>query len=418
MLEDTTSINAFLYFGYVPTPAGAWPRWLDGLTIRQTAGRLESSWIAEGVDLLGRVFRSELGCRPASHVVPLSGGMDSRAILGGLLANLDARRIQAVTFGSPGTWDFEIGRSVAQAAGVCSETMDLTSSEWSWNTSALVQTARTLQQPAWVFDAHVNRQIPERFGTDRVYWSGFMGDPLSGSHQPSHESPGWGQAVECFLHHNRFCHSVDLTPASFDPGSVLPTAPLPGGEGICHDEQLDFAIRQQCLIRHIVLPTGFEYRTPFLNPEWASFLMSLPKPHRQGQHLYKEILKAAYPHLFAMPVKNNFGLPLEASPASQGIRILSVRARGLVRRIAPNLAYSISPGLNYIDFARALRRRQDLQTTVRENLADFKRRGIVCGVDPESLWQRHQRGRHSYADALVLLTSLEILLKARDEGTP
>jgi hypothetical protein len=116
-------------------------------------------------------------------------------------------------------------------------------------------------------------------------------------------------------------------------------------------------------------------------------------------------------------VKNNLGLPLDTSVWSKQARRVSLCARGLARRIAPNLCYTLSPGLNYIDFDRALRRRKDLQTTVGENIRDLKKRDIISWIDPEDIWRRHQRRRGNHADALILLASLEICLKAHAEVT-
>jgi hypothetical protein len=423
MLDDKTAVNTFLHFGYLPSPGVPLPAWLGDRADRQRrpgdADRADpSSGIAEGVGVLRRVFQDSVAGPAAGHVVPLSGGLDSRAILGGLLENLEAREIRAVTFGSPGTWDYEIGRQVARAAGVRWEAIDLSAEDWKWDIAQLVQTARQLERPIGVFDTHVNHQVPARFGTDEVYWSGFMGDPLSGSHLRRRDSATWGEAQQHFVRCNRFCRSVDLPAPDFEPRRRLPPLPLPGGEDLCYDEQLDFAVRQQCLIRHIVLPNGYEYRTPFLHPAWVRFILGVPRRYRDGQFLYKEILKAAYARLFALPTKNNLGLPLDAAPWRKGTRLLGLGVRGLARRIAPSLFYSISPGRNYIDFDRDIRRRQDLRATIRESLQDLRRRGLVDWIDLESIWQRHQRGQGNHADALTLLDSLEINLKTQDEASP
>lgn len=422
MLEDTTSIHTFLYFGYVPTPDVPLPPWLGVLADGQgppsaTEHRDLSSWVAAGVSLLKRVFRDTIGDALGGHVVPLSGGLDSRAILSGLLENVQSHAIRTVTFGSPGIWDYEIGQQVARAAGVRYTMIDLSSEQWSWDTAALVQTARRIRQPIGVFDAHVNRQVPTCCGAGNVYWSGFMGNPLDGDHLFARDSTDWDQARRRFVRHNRVC-GVDLAPPGFDPQRCLPPAPLLDGESLCYDEQLDFVVRQQGLIRHLVMPQGYAYRTPFLHPEWVRFILSVPRRYRQGRYLYKEILKTAYRRLFSLPVKCHLGLPLHAPLWRRQARILNLGVRGLARRLAPRLLYSIPPGRNYMDFDRALRRRQDLRTVVGENLQDLKRRGIVDWMDIEDLWRQHQHGQGNHADALMVLASLEIHLKAAGETGP
>jgi len=454
MMLDSDSIPIYLYFGYLPIvgwglphhdPCAGENRWgkphptscqqqdLSGVPF-------EERLVGEGTDILRSAFRETIGqTNPNTmHVLPLSGGLDSRAILGGLLENLESHQIQAATFGTPGTWDFEIGRQIARAAGVRWEGIDLSSEEWAWDTSQLVKTARQTERPTKMFDAHVNRQVPERFGVENVYWSGFMGDPLSGSHLLRRDSTTWDQAQQRFAERNRLSLSVNLAPPGFVPEHILPQSPLVGwglphhdpsgeknrwgkphptyGEGLCYDEQLDFAVRQPCLIRPIVLPKGYEYRTPFLHPEWVSFILSVPRRYRQGQYLYKEILKAAYARLFSLPAKNNLGLPLKAPRWKKQARILNLAVRGLARRIAPSLCYSVSPGLNYIDFDRAIRRRKDLRAVVCENVQDLKKRGIIDWIDVEDILGRHRHGHGNHADALMLLASLEIHLKAQEEA--
>jgi hypothetical protein len=422
MLNDKTAVSTFLYYGYLPSPDAALPPWLGVLADgqgppRATEHRDLASWVAAGVSLLKRVFRDTLGDASGDHVVPLSGGLDSRAILSGLLENVQTHAIRTVTFGSPGMWDYEIGQQVARAAGVRCTMIDLSSKQWSWDTAALVQTARRIGRPIGVFDAHVNLQVPTCGGAGNVYWSGFMGNPLDGDHLFPQDSTDWDQARRRFVRHNRVC-GIDLAPPGFDPQRCLPPAPLLDGASLRYDEQLDFVVRQQGLIQHIVMPHGYAYRAPFLHPEWVRFILSVPRRYRQGRYLYKEILKTAYGQLFSLPVKCHLGLPLQTPRWRRQARLLNLGVRGLARRLAPRWLYSIPPGRNYMDFDHALRRRPDLRTVVEENLQDLKRRGLVDWIDIEDLWRRHQQGQGNHADALMVLASLEIHLKAQGEMGP
>lgn len=374
--------------------------------------------IESGVNRLQQAFRNTLNGTDVAqrHILPLSGGLDSRAILGGLLENVESTQIQAVTFGTPGAWDYDIGRQVARAAGVRCESVDLTAEDWQWNTGDLVRTAARMKRPVWIFDAHVNRQIPERFGGEEVYWSGFMGDPLAGSHLPKEDSATWKQAQERFAERNQFADSVTLRPPGFAPSSCLPAAPFIDSDRLCYDEQLDFTIRQQCRIRHIVMPADYVYQTPFLDPEWSSFILNVARKYRERQSLYREVLKCAYPELMSMPAKTNAGLPLNAAPWRRAARVGGLRLRSAASRIVPWLKRGTSPGVNYIDFDRGLRQRNDLKQVVHENLQDLKRRHIVDWIDIDDIWQRHQSEASDAADALLLLASLEIQIKAGGLG--
>ena len=424
MIElSSITIPSYLHFGYLPRRTHAASDCLDlqDALHLDFATRSETSFsllVAEGARVLRESFRSFSDTKGGVHVLPLSGGLDSRAILCGLLECFDSSAIQTVTFGTPGTWDFEIGRQVAHAAGVRHESINLLADDWTWETSKLVRTASHLQRPIWVFDAFVNRSIPERFGTECTYWSGFMGDPLCGSHLPEKESLTWEEAKERFARQNRLSRSLELTPPGFAAEDSIPSTSFLPPSVLSYDEQLDFGIRQQCLIKQIVLPTGYEYRTPFIHPDWVAFMLNAPRRYRENQRLYKEILQIAYPTLFSLPTKINRGLPLNASRYRSQLRRVVLMARSIGPKFYPGRFWGIDPRVNYIDFDEGLRELHDLKTVVRENIHDLKRRGIVDWVDMEGLWRSHQRKQGNFADALTLLASLEINLKAQESKEP
>lgn len=416
LLAHDRALNQFLYYGYVMSERPELPIDMqqDGMCRDRTVEHraFPDALVSEGVEVLATACGATLNSqRHASvHVVPISGGMDSRAILGGLLKNVDSSHIQTVTFGTPGTLDFQIGKSVARAAGVAHTEIDL--SAVSWDGETLIRFAGQCERSLAVFEPYLFHQVRVRFGCECVYWIGFMGDPLSGSHLLDQDSRTWDQARHRFGERNPYCRSTVLVPPGFDATEGLPSAPFVDPGQLCYDEQLDFAVRQGCYIRPIVLLRGYHYRTPFLHPVWTRFILGVPRRYRQGQYLYKEILKAAYPRLFALPVKNNLGLPLTAPRWRRSLRRQRLRLRAGAKRFAPWIDSGISPGTNYIDFDRGLRERADLKAVVYESIQDLKKRRIVDWIDIDAIWDRHQKRRGNHADALILLASLEINLKA------
>lgn len=417
MLEDIHSIRQFLHYGYLigghielPVPLEQ-----DGRDRRLASRRVSlNALVCEGVDRLSAACRTALSsCVGTSmHVVPISGGMDSRAILGGLLGSVDRSRITTVTFGTPGTWDFDIGRLVAKEADVTNVQIDL--SEVTWDIESLVRFAGECERPIALFEAYLFHLMRTRFGCNCVYWSGFMGDPLSGSHLLRRDSVTWDRARIRFAARNRFARSIPLSAPGYEPQDCLPQTPPLDHDDLCYDEQLDFGIRQQCCVRPVVLLKGYDYCAPFLQPEWAGFVLSVPRPCREKQFLYKEILKRAYPKLFSLPVKNSLGLPLTAPRWRRSLRRQGLRVRAAVKRFFPWVDWGISPGLNYIDFDRGVRERADLKATIHESIQDLKKRGIVDWIDMDAIWNRHQRRQGNHADALTLLASLEINLKTQE----
>ncbi|WP_040506362.1 hypothetical protein [Gillisia limnaea] len=111
MLSITNShLNDYLYFGYIPELGSIKSILQLPNSINSILNKLsESSLIKKGGDILDFVFDEELSkCANANHVIPISGGLDSRVILSSLLKRVDTSNIQLVTFGSPYTSDYEI----------------------------------------------------------------------------------------------------------------------------------------------------------------------------------------------------------------------------------------------------------------------------------------------------------------------
>jgi asparagine synthetase B (glutamine-hydrolysing) len=417
-LHSDNSISQFLHYGYALPDGIKLPPFIDEMALIEKTKEADkvpniTALIEEGTRRLDNSIAYTLrAARDAAvHVVPLSGGLDSRAILGGLLEHLDASRIHTLSFGVPGTWDFEIGSAVAEQACVAHTRIDL--SKVSWDTDTLIQFAAQCEHPIPLFEAALFHQTRSLFKEQCVYWSGYMGDPITGAHLPPRPSKTWEQAKLWFSARNQFVRSLTLSLPGLDVTEGLPRSPL-GDSCLCYDDQLDFGIRQQHYIKSVVLLHGYTYCTPYLCPEWLNFIVGVPRRFRIKQSLYKKILMTAHPHLFSLPVKNNFGLPLNTPRWRRLLRRGGLCIKAAARRYVPGVNWPVSPGLNYIDFDRDLRQRKDLQTVVYENIQDLKQRGIVDWVDIDALWRRHQNRQKNHADALTLLASLEINLKAQE----
>ena len=77
-------------------------------------------WISEGVKIFKETIGNQLASsgRGAVHILPMSGGLDFRAVLGGLLEHIPSSQIVTVTYGIPGTWDFEIAKMISRKFGI------------------------------------------------------------------------------------------------------------------------------------------------------------------------------------------------------------------------------------------------------------------------------------------------------------
>lgn len=406
----------FLHYGYLPKD-------LDPVAV-QWWGDLERDERIHEASHEERVERGREALLAAFddssaplHVVPLSGGLDSRAVLCALLERGLGDRTVAVTLGSRGSFDFEIGLEVARALGVRSEAIAL--DEIQIEREDLARAARGAGTPMWLFGRVFLDRIYRRFGTDAVYWSGFFGDPLAGSHLRAHDSSRWSDARAHFAERNRSVRTVRLTPEDYDATQCLPDrAPLEESP-LSMDEQLDFLVRQESYIRPTVVPHGYDVRTPFLHPDWTRFALSLPRESRYGQIFYEQFLSSVFPRAFSWPTKNNLGLPLGAPKWRKAARRLRFGLASRVGRMLPALPTPADPRVNYFDWNRALLVREDLAELVEAATSSSGVRGVVPWLDPRGLWNEHRRRIAPRADALTALVCLDVCLDvfAQDSET-
>ncbi|MFW5700924.1 MAG: hypothetical protein ACOCWM_04465, partial [Cyclobacteriaceae bacterium] len=89
--------------------------------------------IMETADRFDQIFDQLLNENSSSkHIVPLSGGWDSRAILGALCERINNDEIETVTFGVPGQLDYDIGLMIGKKTGVKFNSLDLRLIDFNW----------------------------------------------------------------------------------------------------------------------------------------------------------------------------------------------------------------------------------------------------------------------------------------------
>lgn len=372
----------------------------------------ESSLVIRGCRLLANIFAELAGSIPSDGVVvPLSGGMDSRAVLGGLLQHIPRSHIRTVTVGVPGALDYELGQMVARSAGVDNIAIDLNHIDWT--ADDLVAYAQMFPFPVPVIDGYLYSQVFRPYGNSALYASGFLGDPLSGARLPLQQSMSWHEAKL------RFIDQQDHSGSPF--GSVaydyLPTEPLADVSILNYDDQLDLLVRQRSFIRPVVLLRNYDHLVPFLDSRWIRFMLSLPLAMRSRQRLYKRILSRAYPQLFELPLKNMGGLSLESGPIVVGLSKVRRAAWRLLRRIRWWNARPSVAGVNYIDLATGYRSNQLLRAVADHSLRSLTLRDVLGEVDIGAVWLAHQEKRTNAAAAISSLIALEMFFAAESAHT-
>ncbi len=334
------------------------------------------------------------------HLVPISGGLDSRAVLAGLLEHTEAKNIYTYTFGTPNTLDYDVGSYVAKKLGTNHTSFDLT--QYIYNQEELEDISKRVDFQTILFHHAPVWEVDKKFA-DCQNWCGFMGDPLAGSKLTNEPSTSLELAKKQFIKKNTYVRSMDLTNGIDFEGLV--ECDLIDEFSLTLDEQLDFQNRQTKYIAPHVLMRGYEYKTPFLNQSWIDFMLSIPNSFRRDESLYRKILLNSFPKEFSYKTKTNFGLPLGASKNA-------IFAKRVVDKLLRMTKLSSGKGINYLDFNEKIRTKKDLRDVISTNVMDLKQRNIIEWIDIEEILNNHLSNKGNYADALIVLASLEVHLKS------
>lgn len=408
-------VDSFLFFGYIPRLVGGWES--EPWAMVQTDPIIATLSTRALQKAAGEAFSHAVGSQVGDkNVVLLSGGNDSRAILGALLEHVSTDKIVAVTYGSPGTYDYEIPRQLSRAAGVRHVQIDL--SRYRFSDEDLRQVAEEFRDgPQWLFGPLMNRLVVREFGTDPVYWTGYLGGPVTGSHAPKgRPSDTWDEALVRHAHRSEFGGSWGQTGPGYDAAGSLPRFEDRVSSPLTLDEYVDLAVRQHPWLRPEHVVPGYHYVAPFLDPQFLHIMFNAGREDRAHQSLYRRFLYASYPRLFSLPHKDHMGLPPKVRRDSVRwlVRRMTLRGRRLLAGAQPWSTRWIPPSTNHIDWNHALRFRDDIRQLAAEALGTLEQRELGANLRASSLLKWHSEGRIEAGLLLTQLVSLEHLLREAD----
>ena len=389
----------------------------QGRGFDEAAGEMGGVWCRS-------VERSLRGA--ARIVVPISGGLDSRAILAAVLESRSASDIHTVTYGVPGTLDFELGRVVADAAGTRHHEIDLARVD-----DPFEEYRRQCEDSDGVADI-VNQVFPSHWSKvfdiapDIVI--GLMGGWLAGGgvkkyrfrdlYAPVAEDPPFPHLVE--RHRTSGLKAVGaLAGEPREEAAARVEEALGHGarrnhhgflSGFC--EQWDFENRQAKFTSTHLLKRRLHaaYRFPFLDSEFLDFLRGLPMEWREGQKLYRAMLLKEFPRLYKLPTKNELALPLQPSGWQKTRRALK---KHLVERFSRRDKRSREKHfklLNYLDIRELLRSDESYREEFSRCLEDLAGRGLFQPDAIRSVWKDHLQRRENQENLISNLYSLELIL--------
>lgn len=245
-------------------------------------------------------------------VVPISGGMDSRIILGIALEMLPRESIHTLTFGHTNSLDFQIGRRVARELGVAN--------------TALPMDTRPLELQAeenfyvgegiyWSIPEYPVQPLGDSLPAKSLVISGYIGDVIFGSYDPEHELTNF-QASQSLLYQTtevvqdslvaKLLSSSQKTGFRNVSGSGN-VSPLHGYEAFIFDShqmnRTNFSL--------FVHRSKVCYATPFVSANVLDVAYALSANERRDEKAFFSMVRKYYPKLWSMPLKSSFGYPPE-----------------------------------------------------------------------------------------------------------
>jgi len=410
MTPDELRIQSFLKLGYfIDYDARRYPLDFSHIDKQAYRGASASELVPIGIQKLTATF-SALFRTGQEHVVPLSGGLDSRLILGAVLEQTEARNVYTYTFGIPGTYDYDLGCLVAKEMGTRHVTFSL--DQMTYHEDELLDFARRSDCQALQFNHPPIWELDRRY-RGATFWSGYVGDAVAGSHLHDPPSKTLLEAKRLHMKNRSIVRSTRLHTCDDDEFLPFVGGGAQSKDALTFDEQVLFDEAVAKFTEPLVLFRGPHYLTPLINTPWMDFMFSAPNEHRLGEALMIRIARAAYPKLFGLPAKNSLGFPLDANPGLLRVVGLANKARKLLHQFVPRVRY---PHTLYNDFNEGVRRSPDLRAIVLDNIKRLRARKIVDFVDFDGLLWRHMRRIRNHGDALIVLASLELVLRARESA--
>lgn len=263
-------------------------------------------------------------------MLPLSGGTDSRFLLGCLLETMETDQITALTFGASHSLDMRIGCALAGKMGIRSVRLEKDMRPVGVLMTENFPTSEGMYWTVPDYPVHAFRTAVPR---EAFLVSGYIGDPVFGSKEkgPEYESSAEGQSARLRAAYYQSAEVAWelvrplLAAGDSDPMGIAQTyESLPGAT---MQEKFDFwyfgphttnrthyavsPVRDRCF-----------FLTPFIHGAVLDQAFSLPPVQRRQRQAYFAALQRRFPELYRFPTTNNFGFPLSVP---EGLRIHGVR---------------------------------------------------------------------------------------------
>jgi asparagine synthase (glutamine-hydrolysing) len=389
----------------------------------------------ELVEELGTLWQKAVERRlkkDGTIIIQISGGLDSRAILAAALKCTQKENILTYTFGEKESYDFKIGKNVAEKAGVSHISLTAKKADFENQYNISMNDIEGMIDATPYFSIEMD-QCLAKYG-NRIY-SGHMGGEIMGPqifHKIRHlklkSKKKYKEAEKILFNHHKLNNIRDIQQL-FHPTYLNNQSLIFSFEKTIEDlsKYTEEYLPNYCAawlytnesdkytaFCNLRYKNLFRYSLPFLDNDLVDFMLKVPPKLRINKALYKSMLLEKYPELFYVPIRNTYGLQLNANPffvfLKRAIFIIqkkiNIFSSFLIKR---NII--INKYQNFIDYDNLLRVNNEYRTYVKKMIDKVKLREYFNANYIEELWQSHIQGRRNYAMLLGLLVTFELFLE-------
>jgi len=282
--------------------------------------------LAEEIDTLQRLAVEQAVGGLKNVIVPLSGGLDSRCILGYLL-DLGKKTVTAISFGHAHSFELLYARRVADTFCVPWRRYVLDRQHYLGDFTKVYLLSAGISH---LMHCHGIGAIKNQTDGKGQVLTGFMGDPVQGADCCLYpEITSADKAVDHLLKKAlpRGDSVLEFFPQDVVDGIREDISKIYGdcaakNDSASFDEYYFVVERQSKLITHIfnsMLPYCDSISFPFMCGDWARFFLSLAPSLRINRYIYKLSLAKRFPKLTSIPDTSNY-VPMAMSGRCAQIR--------------------------------------------------------------------------------------------------
>lgn len=312
-------------------------------------------------------------------IIPLSGGLDSRLILSVASKIVDKSQITTFTFGKKGTQNLEIAKEICKKKNIRQILRYIPS-----------ETSDKYKNTDW--ELYFDKSITINYGTKEVFpgyltqdayselkqygdviFSGYMGDPLFGSHLRKNmfrsQSDFKNDYKEIIDSHRSSFHipTFGLTPqhAYPEPSETFKKSLLKYNLIAGMSMHWDFAVKQQNSIKNGQINryrNMFDVRLPFLSPKLFSFVSSQTSLNNKlDQQLYVKTLLNYFPEFFKkFPTTHSGGVKLNSGKIRKKLYKRGNQYNEILDRKFGFRLFPTFPNRNIVEFTKIIRCQKSL----------------------------------------------------------